>query len=466
MRATRQSSRRRPAAENQSKKKPHSEQEEKGIEEEGTDDAASGEVKGRGDSVHKVQVEPLSNLASDVDEEHYPPKTDSEAVKNTPGDAECNHVEGDHDDVDDDTSTSSSPPSKYEVGERVWVRERKWGGVYYEATIRRAALWGPRRKMLTPGEVLIQSEVDDEPELCWHYFVHHIGWNTKWDAFAEERDIFPDTPEVRITAKKTQQQMKKKNKSAADLRAIEAQKKLEEKQIKEEEAAATSAAEKKKGRQLAKELTLKEHNLCGERGNVQNANRLPIPQPLISHLVAEWEIISPHSQSEVITRRLHNLPATVSVKDALDSYLKSKIDLCKGDDEEEKRAQWVEMCEGVECFFNQMLRGLLYPEEMCQLEELDKMEDIANKEKSEVYGCFHLLRMASKLPTMLAGMPQNEISSITGKMADLVRFLHKNEKNFFHASYREPTQNELNPDERSRAKARSAPKRKRSSVSS
>ena len=369
---------------------------------------------------------------------------------------------GEEKDQDDEESCSiSAPPAKYSIGEKVWVREAKWGGEYYAAIIRRI-VWGPRRQQLKTSNNAADQQ-DEDIDLCWHYFVHHLKWNTKWDVFAEEQDIFPDTQEIQETARRVHQELRrnkgKKSANIQDAKASEAQRKIQEKKEKEAAVAATAATNKRIKRQLEKEEKLKLMNLGGERGKVHHSNRLPIPQPLISHMVAEWEILTPQVGASLITRRLHVLPATFTVKNALDMYLKSKIELCE--DDKEKQRQWIEMCDGVALFFNKMIRGLLYTEELLQLDQLiDNQEELSNKPYSEIYSCFHLLRLTSKLPSLLTDLSKNEITGIMGKMSDLVRFLYKNEKHFFHASYREPKLNELRPEEIALVKAKPTYRRK------
>ena len=113
------------------------------------------------------------------------------------------------------------------------------------------------------------------------------------------------------------------------------------------------------------------------------------------------------------------------------------------------------MTDGIALLFDQPLtNALLYDQEILQYKELEKNADspLLFKRSCEVYGSSYLLRLITKLPSMLGEMPRQELC-ITGKLGDLIHFLHVNNKLLFSQSYRKPLICELTPEEQEAKKA-------------
>mmetsp|Transcript_4370 Transcript_4370/g.5031 ORF Transcript_4370/g.5031 Transcript_4370/m.5031 type:complete len:282 (+) Transcript_4370:1001-1846(+) len=195
---------------------------------------------------------------------------------------------------------------------------------------------------------------------------------------------------------------------------------------------------------------------------------------------------------------LHNLPATVSVMDALNAYCEGKIRMLRDDDTpsaEEKKdddhdaiedtkknneaslsssstimddtsnnnqeegeegnhhhhaqaqvtnpaeQEWRDMTCGLAMYFDKALpKQLLYRHEIPQCLVLDGND--SGKRYCELYSCEFLLRLCIKLPELVAianDISEEEKPKIIFKVMDLVRFLQKNQNIYLLQRYRKPT---------------------------
>lgn len=191
------------------------------------------------------------------------------------------------------------------------------------------------------------------------------------------------------------------------------------------------------------------------------ANRLRLPFTLKKILVDEWELIGQQQHTDDIPsscettgarirRVLPNLPSPIPIKSILDQYLKGKLDMFEKKDS--RQAVWVEMVNGISTCFDQFLPLILYYQEQAQYNAMmlngffADGNDVQKKHTPiHVYGCEHLLRLITKLPSLLADSEtsMNELKSIIAKVGDLLRFLQKNQSTFFVQTYRSPRENEL-----------------------
>jgi len=234
-------------------------------------------------------------------------------------------------------------------------------------------------------------------------------------------------------------------------------------------------------KEIEREIGLRERDLESRRK--QNlAEKIVLPFTLKKVMVEEWEIIS---QCAMVP----NLPASVTVKDALSKYLESKIDMLRlkqkgptagieaenqnkgkkhhiqnkvdsgdgkhidndmnGDFENEKQ-EWVDMVDGLSLYFDQALpTRLLFKQEIGQhtamMRSSSKDTNLEGKCMSEIYGCEHLLRLFIRLPALIdeSGLPEMETRKIYAKIGDLVRFLQKEQAELFTQSYRKLRHNEI-----------------------
>jgi len=302
------------------------------------------------------------------------------------------------------------------------------------------------------------EEEDDEDEHrtnpkfnCHHYYVHYMGWNVKWDRWVEECYLYDHSDSTKLLADKIQKQYdkvkpKKKGQkmsvsqinrwmkkmvevelehrrleregaltssddtSRSDTGKVEDARKTDSEEAvattnetndKNDSNAAKPAAtdEKEKPKDVAKptvkEETLQKQAQLRARGlqlkrKRIHADRLHIPFTLKKILVEEWEVISQCGM-------LYDLPLKVSVRDALNSYLESKLvpmrekkvtenfktssSSGKEDDKMEvdneidteqssvvdREKEWVNMVEGIALLFDQALPiHLLFEQERAQ----------------------------------------------------------------------------------------------------
>lgn len=144
---------------------------------------------------------------------------------------------------------------------------------------------------------------------------------------------------------------------------------------------------------------------------------------------------------------VQNLPAVVTVRKALDSYVEAKMSLVarKGarlggtEDRENLRRRKVgcrDMAEGIALFFDKGIESrLLYKQEMPQFRLASS--SFAGKRFCEVYGCEHLLRLLLRLPDILTEcVSDDKRRLILHDVVEFVSFLHQHQEAFFRVSFR------------------------------
>ena len=433
--------------------------------------------------------------------------------------------------VVDDNDDEQIPQPKYKILERVFAKDVETGLLY--GAIIRKSLYGvhyQRQLMLVTvtSEKDVQDFFDQEPEPTWHYFIHYQGWNVKWDRWVPESWLFDPTESTERLAKRLgtevsriRSELRKAKKGSrgkvneqkvAELfhkRAaeLELEHRQEEKAkelaaqgivVKAEEEAVDVAKKKSRPRGrwtkagLEKELKLRSKQLQGRRKQV-HSDMLVLPFTLKKLLVEDWEIITQCGMLPI-------LPAKVTVKDALDRYVKTKMppqtmEISNGDgdqdkdkdcndsgckdnsessneqtdtkestpkeeEEEEKeepeRNEWQEMADGIMLLLDQAIPSrLLYPMEIVQYEcqtENDQSDGAENTDQkdfwrrrgSAIYGCEYLLRLLVRLPTLLTQKYTEAFlrESILNKLNDLIRFLLNEQNSLFAQKYRKPTAEE------------------------
>ena len=181
----------------------------------------------------------------------------------------------------------------------------------------------------------------------------------------------------------------------------------------------------------------------------------------------EWEVISQ-------TKKVPNLPTTISIKSALDQYLESKLQLLafgkedsstvndedknekstqKAFYKDKKRQEYIDMTEGIAFYFDIVLdKHLLFRQEIAQIKNMQKKVRFRYMRKCEIYGCEYLLRMFVRLPSLLEEsseikVEEQEFRKIYGMIGDLVRYLQQNQFLFFKQTYRKPKEDEIMVEE-------------------
>ncbi len=233
---------------------------------------------------------------------------------------------------------------------------------------------------------------------------------------------------------------------------------------------------------LSREVRLRRQDLTSRNCSIN------LPFPLKKVLTDDWEIVTKCDM-------LHSIPAVVSVMDALNAYYDGKMRVLNADinrtngvgletgmdiespaEEEEKKdedcnmggsmvstegedtsddddeemiernrsqKEWKDMVEGICMFFDEALpKRLLFRHEIpqCML-----LEETHEKRYCELYPCEYLIRMCIKLPDMLEEakqIPEDEKSKILFKIGDLLRFLNRNQDDYFLQRYRKATNEE------------------------
>jgi len=184
------------------------------------------------------------------------------------------------------------------------------------------------------------------------------------------------------------------------------------------------------------------------------ADRIQLPFALKKVLVDEWEIISQ-------TKKVPNLPTTVSIKTALDQYLEHKLqDLATSQDaicqkasyKDKKRQEFYDMVGGITKYFDEVVvNHLLYRQEIAQFDMMQKKIRFKHMKKCEIYGCEYLLRLLVRLPRLLeesgSTADEMELRKVYAMIGDLVRYLQKNQFLFFKQTYRKPKLGEAMEDE-------------------
>ena len=296
---------------------------------------------------------------------------------------------------DDAPSLLRVPP--FVPDQRVFANDN--GGALYEAVVRKASWTGEH----------------------WTFLVHYSGWNSRWDKWLPEAEIFPDTLETR--SRQAKQQRKRKQR--------------------EEES---SSARKKR---VEKGPSYEEH--C------------ELPFTLKTILVEDRERVmrlgfdAPHGLDCDVknwrpARDVHNLPAKVTIRTVLDHYVKYKkkqhaSDEAKAQEAETKARSFVE---DLATLFDEALPVcLLYQPERAQNLAIQADPELGAMRKSELYGCEFLLRFFVRLPVLLeeANIMGNR-KELGRQLADLIVLLQKNRQSCFKARYREPKSVELNDYEK------------------
>ena len=319
-------------------------------------------------------------------------------------------IEEAHNDNQDDEAEESSSmvsPPPFLPDQRVLCRDQNNDAAFYESVIRKVRF------------------IDGN---SWQFFIHYLGWNSRWDRWVSSTDLLVDTPENRKQHLYHDQQQSQQPQPSTKKRKTHAD--------------SSSSSRRRKAETGASSSVLYYQDYC------------ELPFTLKTILVEDYEKITRRSfdlplvydceLEQKPARSIHNLPSAISAKQVLQHYQRKR----GGTGADKEKQQHVrQFCNGLTKIFEEALPVcLLYPQERPQYESIIRSHDSEFKGKalSEIYGCEFLLRLMVRLPKLLQAEPKPETSLVMGPLiADLIVLLQKNRQACFKGSYREPNEHEL-----------------------
>ncbi|XP_024381313.1 protein MRG1 [Physcomitrium patens] len=249
----------------------------------------------------------------------------------------------------------------------------------------------------------------------WKYFVHYLGWSKNWDEWVGADRLMKPTEGN-----------------------LEKQKKLFKSQTGDKQSKGRVPAGKQKSASERDELK-NENKLSGTRGKkrksdpvseskvtdeLDQALKISLPGTLKKQLVEDWEFITQLG-------KLVKLPRSPSAEEIFKKYIdcKTKRDGAVDD-------SLIEVLNGLRSYFDKSLPAmLLYPQERAQYASaVPAGSDVS---PCSIYGAEHLLRLFVKLSELLVytNMEHEALTQLQQKLADFVKFLQRNQSNFFLTSY-------------------------------
>ncbi|CAL8086630.1 unnamed protein product [Orchesella dallaii] len=293
--------------------------------------------------------------------------------------------------------------------------------------------------LIYEGKVLKKEFRDNEKEHA--YWVHYAGWSKNWDEWVLERRVLKYSEqnlekqrELKVAydesmraakAKATGKLPKKKslgsdtssvnNMSTTDSRSstpVMDQKSSKQKSsIKSEPVESDSSRRRRKNDYVEAES----HYVSKQEVHIM------IPEQLKIFLVDDWDSVTRQ-------KRLVNIPARCTVDQIFDEYLKAK----KKSDQNA-----IDLCEGLEQYFNTMLGPqLLYRFERSQyeqiLKEIEGQPEKGKKKLTEYYGASHLMRLFTKLGGCLTytNLDPEGIDTLKKYVEDFLKFMLKNSEKY------------------------------------
>eukprot|EP00047_Mylnosiga_fluctuans_P022747 m.125234 g.125234 ORF g.125234 m.125234 type:complete len:287 (+) comp9371_c1_seq4:305-1165(+) len=230
------------------------------------------------------------------------------------------------------------------------------------------------------------------------YFVHYANWNKSWDEWVNDSRL------MRYNEANLQKQKElaaaSKNKNPGSKR-----KKTDERTIKRKRGEKDDGADG--------------DDDSGLRPDV----RIAIPDELKQRLVDDWDQI-------IHKNKLVKLPRKLTVTTLLNNYLAS----LKGKGRQEHIAR--EVVAGLKVYFDECLGAiLLYKFERPQYQEI--IEEDADTSMCDVYGPEHLMRLFTKLPTLLSHTQIDEkgLAQLTTSLHDVLKYVEKNAGDIFAEDY-------------------------------
>jgi len=323
--------------------------------------------------------------------------------------------------MDDGTQSDFSDhsfenPPAFHINQKVLCRDVSNSSHYYESKI-------------TKLKALGNNE--------WEFFVHYHGWSSRWDRWVNAEDLIEDTQENRALYLETknaaveqhQAEVKKKRKEKLNDSARKKRRKGDENLPPNGEYTREFAEKRIASYQDYCELPFTLKTVVVDEGDKVTRKGYVNPKC--------YDVNPP----SLPPRSVHNLPATVTVQQALQHYQKKRGG---SGVTEAKRAQVKAFCQGLALVFDSALPVvLLYPEERPQYASLQNDPNCKDKRPCQIYGCEFLLRLMIRLPTLLITEPL-DVMEVNGPLiADLIILLQKNRQTVFKPTFRDPKYCEL-----------------------
>ena len=358
---------------------------------------------------------------------------------------------------------------RFEIDDRVFAKDggkEATDSTYYPATIRAF------------------RRVDGSGNPCaWQYKVHYHGWNSRWDKWLGEdrvllmsqsnRKALEDSNLLEVSCRTGSSSIKKgsdmilpSNESSGFNSKAGVKRKRDDSNANRGNGSATTSILSVYEDLCILPLSLK-IVLLDEKGHItRRGHELPYTYDMHSSTNAE------ERPNCTPPRLLHELPADVSIKYALNHFCKrheqftssvAQTQQSQGDSKEDNRANepdattiypsrsdaeefCTELCK---LFESALPKILLYPQERPQYQFLKRKAAQSKTSMAEIYGCEFLLRLYLRLPPLMVFENTSNIKMRCSLLSGLLVFLQKNRHACFKGRYREPTPEEWLPHEMS-----------------
>lgn len=294
--------------------------------------------------------------------------------------------------MDDEDATKQQSPH-FKEGEKVLAYH---GPLIYEAKVQKAEF---RKKE-------------------WKYYVHYLGWSKNWDEWVGADRLMQYIEE---NVRKQQELLKNQSGDKSFKGRIGQSKPKSSTDVKVEKEDVKNYVAR--GKKRKGDYGVEEKD--GE--SPEKVVKIQLPTTLKKQLVDDCEFVTQLG-------KLVKLPRNPTVDDILKKYLehKTKKEGAVGD-------SVVEILNGLRSYFDKALPAmLLYKQERQQYSEA--VPERNNVAPSTVYGAEHFLRLFVKLPDLLVyvNMEEESLAQLQEKLLDFLKFLQKNQSNFFLSNYDGP----------------------------
>lgn len=292
--------------------------------------------------------------------------------------------------------------------------------------------------------------IDGEKVLCYHgpllyeakclksqikekhlkYFIHYSGWNKNWDEWVPECRVLKYN-EANLQKQKELSKTHLKSKRSKPIKVINKRENEKESVQPSSEKPSKLKPEKKNCAILDQStenlIDIKRNKPIIEpcfmdevKGDVEI--KIDILQPLKDWLIDDWDLIT--RQKKILV-----LPARVTVDHVIASYVKEKVSV-KGLTQR-MESTIVQISNRIRDCFNVLLgKMMLYKFERQQYAEM--LSEYPGSSMCQIYGSIHLLRMFTKLGTLLTPLafPEKDLSSLLQHLNDFIKYMSSN-KSFF-----------------------------------
>ena len=358
--------------------------------------------------------------------------------------------------------------AKFSVGQKVFANDT---GNVYEAVIRK-------------------SMIKTNPHHHWAYFVHYLGWNSRWDKWMTEDNIEEDSLEVRSRAQKAKEEAKKAEILKKEKKR-ESEREKKERKLKKTKKQKTTNDEDNDDSDLS--ITSRDMKKMSIKDILTSCCELPFTlktvlmddREKINNIGRLKKISNTKKESMKPNLLVHALPVSINIKLIIAQFVKikhreinekaksgkdrketetqddsSSKDTSKNSttdtDSEEQLEKWRSFERGILNLFDEMLpKYLLYNQEREQYLNLYRSVDdsLDTLSPSEIYPGEFLLRMMVRLPLLLSTSLRvkmmcdkepsyGELCDLGNRLKQLIVFLQKNRVSCFKGRYRFMNENE------------------------